>query len=290
MSQNSSGKRQQTITIVAIVLLLLVGGFAVMQMNQVSDLEDEKTELIGQLEQLKSDLDAQTTANDSLTSYIASETARLESMIADLESQNGDLKSKVATYRSRINSMNKRVFELSQAVDSTNAAYAALQLEKDSVDANLSAANADNASLTAANSVLSSQVADASVLRLSAVSGEGFNVRRNGNEKSTRRARRVSRVKGCFTVQENPVASKGKHTAYLRVETEDGRVLTGKDMTAIIGGQKMMYTATQEIEFNGQAQDYCLSYDVANDLAKGVYTVKVYIDGYQVGAASMELK
>ena len=58
MAQNTSGKRQQTITIVAFVLLLLVGAFAVMQMNQVSNLEDEKAELVGQLEQLKSDLEA----------------------------------------------------------------------------------------------------------------------------------------------------------------------------------------------------------------------------------------
>lgn len=290
MSQQPSNKRQRIIAVILTAAILILGYIALKQTNQVTDLEAEKTILITQLEDYKRDLLSQTTANDSLNAFIGQETTRLNEKIEEIEALSAITRNQLRRVRGEVFSLRKQVEALTQDIDSVNIAYADLSVVADSLSSDLTLSSEANSSLTIDNAQLGRTVAKGAALQLAFFEAGSYRVNKSGKERPSNKASRVNRVKGCFTIAKNAIATAGNREVFLRISTGDNRVLSaGKDAVMVVNGESMRYATKANVPFDGESTKGCLTYDVPVDLSPGSYTLSLYIDGVKVGETAMTL-
>jgi len=288
MSQELSQNRQRTITILLVVLLALVGAlsyFAFDQSSSIDDLEQEKAVLITQLEDYKRDLNSQSSANDSLSSFISQETARLNEMISKIERVNSASRSQIKSLRNQVFSLRKHISNLTEDIDSINQELLAVVEVKDSILSDLE-------DEVVKSNTLAKKVEKGAKLQLSSFEASAYKLNGKGIEKATNSANRAKRVKACMTISKNTLAVKGERTLYLRINTPDRRVLAAStdEKTMWVNGEKIIYSSSQVINFNGQPTGCCLSFDVKTELSSGSYTLAVYTSNEKIGEARLTLE
>ncbi|MDD2344993.1 MAG: hypothetical protein PHY85_02500, partial [Bacteroidales bacterium] len=129
------------------------------------------------------------------------------------------------------------------------------------------------------------------------INARAINVKSGGKkEEQTDRVRRTNRIKVSFTLSENPVAEEGLKTIYCRIARPDGKVLYIDDSDAYsfeTNGEKLQYSIKQQINYDKKATNLTLTWDVKDTKAEiiaGRYYAMVYVDGYQIGEGTFELR
>ena len=109
------------------------------------------------------------------------------------------------------------------------------------------------------------------------------------------RARRLERLKICFTVLENEVAEPGARTAYIVISDPSGRVITNFAASSgyfTVMDTEQPYSAKVEFSYQRQRQEVCGLFirDKSVDLEKGTYRVAVFCEGVEIGRGTFQLK
>ena len=291
---DTSQNRVKNIIIALLVLAVVIVGYLLTRSSgQVEDLEAEKQSLIVELEGMRSQLTAMQSDNDSMAVFITSESERLNIMIEELKQDKDFNQKKYDEYRAKANQMKKQNERLTAQVDSVNKAYQALQIEKQVVEENLEGEVVKNAELTDENTLLKKDVAVGSMLQLSKLNSAAYKVKGGGKETETNKASGATRIKACFTVAKNMIATKGERTVYMRVTTPDLKVIAAKgeaNNTFSFNGQPLMYSAKQALFYEQDIIESCINMDKESDFAAGEYTVELYTEGYKLGETKVILK
>ena len=106
----------------------------------------------------------------------------------------------------------------------------------------------------------------ASVLQLYNLRAVTAHVKGSGKETPSDKIKRVKRVNTCFTVSENSIIEPGKRTIYLRIAQPDKEILIkgrGEKYTFEHNGEALQYSASKEINYQNEAFDLCLQYNMA---------------------------
>jgi cell division protein FtsB len=288
MSQELSPNRQRTMTLLLLVLLALVGiltYFTLDQSSNIDGLEEEKVLLITQLEDYKRDLTSQSSANDSLNAFIAQETSKLNEVISKIQQVNFASKAKIKSLRNEVFSMRKHISDLTEDIDSVNREYAKIIEIKDSVQADLDAELVKSSSLE-------KKVEKGAKLQLSSIEASAYRINGKGIEKATNSASKANRIKACMTIAKNDLSVKGEKTLFLRINTPDNRVLatTEKQKTMLVSGEKMIYSSSQVINYNGSPTGCCLSFNIQTELKSGSYVLAIYTSNEKIGEARLTLQ
>ncbi|MFH1120589.1 MAG: hypothetical protein V1775_12265 [Bacteroidota bacterium] len=142
---------------------------------------------------------------------------------------------------------------------------------------------------------LTEKVSMAAVLKAYKITGLG--VRGNGEkERATDKAKRVEKIKACFTLSENSLLSAGRKDVYVRISRPDKLILArgkGDEYSFTYKDEVLQYTMKETVNYQNQAIDLCLYWinrSSKEDLPPGVYVVSVYSDDYEIGQSSFELK
>lgn len=291
---DTSQNRVKNIIIALLVLAVVIVGYLLTRSSgQVEDLESQKNDLIVELEAERSKLLALKSDNDSMAVFITSESERFNIMIEELKQDKDFNQKKYDEYRAKANQMKKQNERLTAQVDSVNKAYQALQIEKQVVEENLEGEVVKNAELTDENTVLKKDVAVGSMLQLSKLNSAAYKVKGGGKETETNKASGATRIKACFTVAKNMIATKGERTVYMRVTTPDLKVIAAKgeaNNTFSFNGQPLMYSAKQALFYEQDIIESCINMDKESDFAAGEYTVELYTEGYKLGETKVILK
>lgn len=109
------------------------------------------------------------------------------------------------------------------------------------------------------------------------------------------RARRLHRLKVCFTVLENEVADPGPRTAYLVISDPSGKVITNFASSSgyfTVMDTEQPYSAKVEFSYQRQRQEVCgvFERDKDTELEKGTYRVAVFCEGVEIGRGTFQLK
>ena len=288
MSQELSPNRQRTMTLLLVILLALVGiltYFTLDQSSNIDGLEEEKALLITQLEDYKRDLTSQSSANDSLNAFIAQETSKLNEVISKIQEVNFASKAKIKSLRNEVFSMRKHISDLTEDIDSVNREYAKIVEIKDSVQSDLDAEIVKSSSLE-------KKVEKGAKLQLSSIEASAYRINGKGNEKATNSASKANRIKACMTIAKNDLSVKGEKTLYLRINTPGSRVLatSEKQKTMWVSGEKMIYSSSQVINYNGSPTGCCLSFNVQTELQRGSYVLAIYTSNEKIGEARLTLQ
>ncbi len=109
------------------------------------------------------------------------------------------------------------------------------------------------------------------------------------------RARRLHKLKVCFTVLENEVADPGPRTAYIVISDPSGKVITNFATSSgyfTVMDTEQPYSAKVEFSYQRQRQEVCgvFERDKETELEKGTYRVAVFCEGVEIGRATLQLK
>ncbi len=109
------------------------------------------------------------------------------------------------------------------------------------------------------------------------------------------RARRIQKLKVCFTVLENEVADPGARTAYIVISDPSGKVITNFASSSgyfTVMDTEQPYSAKAEFSYQRQRQEVCgvFERDKDTELAKGTYRVGVFCEGVEIGQGSFQVK
>ncbi len=153
-----------------------------------------------------------------------------------------------------------------------------------------------NTELQKAKEELEEKVDQASFLKAYNISADGIRSKGGNKEIITDKARRVEKVRVCFTLAENSLIPAGKKIVYVRIARPDKVIISrSKDIiyTFDYNGEKIQYSLMQEIDYNNKAMDLCLDWikqDTKIPAMTGTYNVAVFSDGQEIGHSQFELR
>ncbi|MHC1777313.1 MAG: hypothetical protein AB9834_18060 [Lentimicrobium sp.] len=142
---------------------------------------------------------------------------------------------------------------------------------------------------------LTEKVSSAAVMKAYKITGQG--VRGSGDkERATDKAKRVEKIKVCFTLSENPLLSAGRRDVYVRIARPDKTILArgkGDDYSFSYKGEILQYSVKETVNYQNASIDLCLYWvnrSTKEDMPAGIYVVSVYSEDYEIGQSTFELK
>lgn len=275
-------------------LLLVIAILAYMlttTKGDVTDMSQEKERLVFDLKELKQSLEDRESENDSLDSYIVREIQELQMVIDSIESLSEADAKTIKQYKNRVWAYKKREKKFISQIDSMNAAYEVMRMEKERAEMNLFEEQQRNMELNTENRSLQRDIAVGSMLQATIMESKGVKVYKSGKVKETTRARRASRLATCATIAKNPLAQPGTREVYVRITTSDNTVLAAQgeeEKSFEFNGQPLIYSAKAEVDYQNENMMVCVNFD-KEDFAKGEYTVEMFTEGYKIGESKVSL-
>ena len=244
---------------------------------QKSALEDDLSDLQGQFGALK-------TNNDSLKTLASQQQEKITKLLAI----QADNVYKIKMYQKELGTLREVLRGLIIQVDSLQQSNVALRSEKTALAKNLEAERAQRTRLEGDKEKLTTTVQKAQILSVSDIATTGLTNRSKEND----RVRNIEKLKTCFTVRENQVATAGERTFFLVIIKPDKKVLTNKTNYTFPTqeGGEIIYTDKRTIEYENKDIEMCIFTDNDGRLVPGNYEAKLYCEGYLVGTSTFALK
>jgi len=272
------------------VILALALGFLVFsyfgQKNRMQEMEtvltQEKDSLANELKMMIHGYDTLKSNNDSLNAHLEREKNRIRQLLS-INASNVQL---IKKYKSEISTMREIMKSYIVQIDSLNTRNKILVAENQNIKQQINKVQKNNDELSKVRKELSSKVEVASVIQAKNVKATTF----NKNRKETTRFDRIEKLQICFTLRENPIASAGKKTVYLRIIRPDSlAIASSPDNVFDFNGKKTIFTASREVDYMNQDIDVCIYVDKSPDFVLGNYRAELYLDGIMIGGSSFIL-
>lgn len=250
-------------------------------------LNAEKDSISNNLKTIMVSYDSLQIDNDTLNNKLLAEQERVKQMYDELQKVKRVSYSKIKEYQKELGTLRAIMKDLLQDIDSLNTLNQELIAENIKVKQDYSTAKQTVAELETKTEELSSQVEKGSVIKARDIVAMAIN--RRGNEVT--RARRVEKIRVCFTLNENSIAKAGNREVFLRITGPDEYILA-KSETDLFNfeGQMIVFSAKREVDYQNQDVEMCIFYDNNGELLKGVYKSALYMDGNLIGNTEFTLK
>jgi hypothetical protein len=295
MGEQKSSSNKKIITGILIALLVALSVYTYRQNTKFKASEEflkqEKEQILGNLTSMEEKYDVAIAKNSSMSEELVVERDKIvafKDSVKNLKNANWSL---VRRYRRKIKDLetsNERLFFMN---DSLTIANNLLEVEKDSITGKLVEQTSFNDTLIAQNLDLSKKVEIGGALRVSTVTAVAMRLRSNGKYMETNKAQKAQAVRVNFRIVKNEIASPGEKQAYIVIQNPKGTVIGEKGTFTMKSGQEISYTEQDVVDYQNADIDEVIFIDkVTQKFVKGIYTVKVYIDGNLVGATKLELK
>ena len=287
-------KAVPVLTFVVVVLLVVLAGLTYVYYQQKQSAKETETQLMAEkdsishnLVNLMSDYNELETDNDSLNQKLMREQQSAKKLYDELQSVKKVSYAKIKEYQKELGTLRSIMKDMLHDIDSLNAMNKELIAENIKVKEEAATAKQTVKDLEQKTDELNTQVAKGSVVKARDIVSMG--VSRKGNEVT--RARRVEKIKACFTLNENAIAKPGNRNVYMRIVGPDDYVLAKSETDVFdFEAQKIVFSANREVDYQNKDIDVCIFYDNNGELLSGVYGVTLYMDGFMVGYSEFTLK
>lgn len=275
------------LAVVAALLLAVLLYVWISKNTLVKELNVEKENLTEELVELQHDYDNLSTENADLNDSLIVEKEKVGQLIERLQKTEATNRAKIRQYEKELGTLRSIMKSYIHQIDSLNTLNT--ELRADAAEARKEAQESkrqyDN--LRTTTDELSKRASVGAVVKgrgvvLSAI---------NSQNKPTDRSSRVKKLKTCLSLIENSIAEKGYRTVYIRVKGPDGVLLaTDSQNKFTCSGEQMIYSASREVDYQGDEVEICVYFENPQGFVKGVYTVDVYTDETKIGSADLLLK
>jgi predicted nuclease with TOPRIM domain len=271
--------------ILAFVLIFIV----VMYFDQKHKMVEMETALTHEKDSLANELrlmihgyDTLKTNNDTLNAHLEQEKERIIRLLS-INASNVQL---IRKYKNEIGTMREIMKSYIVQIDSLNTRNKFLVAENSQIKQEFTKVQSTNTELEKVKAELNNKVEIASVIQAKDIVAATLNKKR----KETTRLSLIDKLRVCFTLRENPIASAGQKEVFMRVLRPDSLVITSSpDNIFDYRGNKMIYSASRTVEYMNQDIDMCIFLDNTGDFIIGNYSVDLYLEGNKIGHTTFVL-
>jgi hypothetical protein len=278
-----------TVILAAALIFLVVMYFD--QKNKMVEMEtvltQEKDSLANELRLMVHGYDTLKTDNDTLMADLQREKTR----IVQLLSVNASNVQLIKKYKSEISTMREIMKSYIVQIDSLNTLNQQLVAENTDIKGQITQVTNTNVELTKAKEELGAKVDVASIILakdIKVVSLKGSKEK----SKETTRIKDITRLRTCFTLRENPIATPGEKEVFMRIIRPDSLVITSSpDNLFDYKGNKLIYSANRLVDYMNQDIEMCIYLEIMNnaDLIIGAYSVELYLENNIIGRTTFSL-
>ena len=273
-----------SVILAAILIFMIVKYYdqknAMVEMETV--LTAEKDSLANELRLMAARYDTLKTDNDSLNAGVERQKKRIEKLLS-INASNIQL---IKTYRAEIGTMREIMKSYIVQIDSLNTRNKVLVAENREIRQEISKVKSTNTLLEKTKDELSAKVDIASVILANDIIAVALNKKR----KETTRLSLLDKLRVCFTLRENPIASSGPKEVFLRVIRPDSLVITGSpDNLFSYKGNKIIYSASRTADYMNQDVEMCIFVDNTGDFIVGNYSIELYLEDNLIGKTGFML-
>ena len=247
------------------------------------ELELQKEELTGALNELYFQYDSLRTDNDSINIKLEAEQLKIQQLLS-IQASNLE---KIRLYKKELGTLREVMKSYIVQIDSLNTKNLALIAANVEVTNRLREAESTNIELSKEKEELNSKVEVASVITAKDIIALTLNKR--GKEKN--KIAKVDKVRVCFTLRENVIAPPGLKDVYIRIYRPDELVLASSEEDLFeFNGEMMIYSAKRQVEYENKDIDMCIFYTNSGDLIIGSYSIEIYLDNNLIGNTTFAIK
>lgn len=288
-NQGTKNNNPSGMVITAIVLGVALILLVYLYFDKRSKMQEMETVLTQEKDSLANELRHMAVAYDTLKTNNDTLNAGLEKQknkIVQLLSINASNVQLIKKYRSEITTMRDIMKSYIVQIDSLNTRNKFLSSENTEIKSQISQVRSTNTELSKVKEELSSKVEVASIIQAKNITAVSLNKKR----KETTRINLLDKLRICFTLRENPLAQSGQKDVYMRVVRPDSLVVTSSpDNLFEYKGNKIIYSATRQVDYMNQDIEVCIFLDNKGDFVIGNYSVELYLDDNIIGRTNFML-
>lgn len=246
-----------------------------------------KDDLLHKLKNLELEYDELSKEYEGLDSVFTKEKSKITELMDEIK----ELKGSPEVYQAKVAELEKRLKEYVDKIEvlkSKNEILSSDNLKiKNTLDSTLNV----NVQLSTKNLTLAEKVKAQAVLKATDLVTEGVRFTGKKQEVPTRSAKKAQRIKTCFSISENALATKGYKVIYIRIADPNGTILClSEDDTFTFKGKSIVYSARKEVYYDNADQDICVYWEKIKEFKKGTYYVDIFADDNLLGTSTMALE
>ncbi|OFY64427.1 MAG: hypothetical protein A3H98_09635 [Bacteroidetes bacterium RIFCSPLOWO2_02_FULL_36_8] len=302
--QTPQKSSKKGIFILFIILLLILNALQLwVNISHKKDIE-QKTEIIdnakkefdelsGVKKQLDQKVDSLDFSNSQMKFEIESKKVELEEKEKEIRnllakqkrnlSEIATLKEKLSEYKNLLSERDEQISRLSKENSELKKANEELTTQVATLDENVKTLKVEKEDLFKKGSVLIP-----GKMAISAIS-------KNGKERKDQdyyRVKHLDKVKICFNLADNKVASQGSKSFFVRVIDPSGACLPQTNGTNVfeMEGKQVLFTLKEDFTFDNSGQKICILWQNEAGFKPGMHTINIYSEGVKVAEEKLMVK
>ncbi|MGC9331158.1 MAG: hypothetical protein ACP5DZ_04685 [Bacteroidales bacterium] len=295
-------KKTNLLLLLIIIMVVAIGiaGYYLIEMNR--DYEELQTELretisakdliAEDLQELYTDYDSIQVENDSMAVKLAKEKEKISVLLEELKSVKANNAAIIRKYKDEVETMRSIMKTYVYQIDSLNQLNKKLIAENNEVREHNIRIKNEMDEVVNKNDELELTVEKAAMIKATNIVSQPYKKDNFfSSEREADKAGKVDKITTSFTLIENSIAELGPRTIYLRIIRPDGYVLVNDDNNIFTYEEEnLAYSASRDIQYDGNFLDVVIYYDVQQILLPGKYIIELYMDGYKIGTTDFTLK
>jgi len=246
-----------------------------------------KDDLLHKLKNLELEYDELSKEYEGLDSVFTNEKAKITELMNEIK----ELKGSPEIYQAKVAELEKRLKEYVDKIEvlkSKNEILSSTNLKiKNTLDSTLNV----NVAISSKNLTLTEKVKAQAVLKATDLVTEAVRFSGKKQEITTRSSKKAQRIKTCFSLSENMLATKGYKVIYLRIADPEGTIFClSESDTFTFKGKSIIYSVRQEVYYDNSTQDICVYWEKIKEFKKGTYYVDIFTDDTLLGTSTMSLE
>ncbi|HLY71521.1 MAG TPA: hypothetical protein VKR53_17420 [Puia sp.] len=267
------------------------------QESQVMKITDDKNQVQKNFDNALVRLDSMTGFNNKIQGMLAgrqNDVAKLKLQIRGILKKEKLSETDTKTAEALIAEMNVKISTMEQTIAQLTQANHGLALDTASLNQDKGKLTSDLQTTTSANEGLAKKVDIASTLNAANIMISPVQDKKNGQEKITDRAKKVSKLNISFDLS-NRIAASGQADVYICIIGPDQKMILDSlkgsgSFTSRDDGDKM-YTTKLPVAFeSGKIKSVQFSWKQESGFHTGEYKIEIYHNGYKIGEGIRDLK
>ena len=290
-----AGNRKVIILFLGIVVVLIASLF--FQQNKMEQQMQLKVQFIEQKNMLRDELDDLIDEHDDLLDEYGDLNEQLHEKDSVIQHQIAEIRNLIRT-KSDLSEARRKITALKDIskrylanIDSLLLVNEVLVLEKDSVVRVNKDINWKNYKLNKQNKKLAEKVSKGSVLEVFNLEIETIRYRSTGRELATKYAKKVQKIRTCFSVVANQISNAEVKTIYMQIIDKNGEVVLGaEEVTIDVSDSLFVCTSSAEFEYNNIEMTHCFEWERVQVLLPGKYQINLIIEGNIAAQTNLKLR
>ncbi|RZS98112.1 hypothetical protein [Cecembia calidifontis] len=290
----------KNILIIVLVILVIISGIKLYadyrdktkKSEEILILSEENNDLNRRLDSMTFQLDLRIQEIEKLGGDVKALEEMKEQLIAERNSDRKRSAEEIAALNRRIDNYARTLQEKDAEILQLREVNQQLVTENQSLKSTQAQIEDEVVKLNQKQQELQEKVNIAAVLRAENINIAAVNSRGREREDGFRN-RQIEKLKISFNLADNKVAEHGNKDVYVQVIAPNNQpifdVAKGSG-TFTIDGREEFYTVHQDIYFNNTKQTLTYYYEKGSRYAPGIYEVRIFAEGHQIGNKTFEVK